>query len=86
MATTKLTLSADRALIKKAKRVARSRKTSVSAMFARYLDALTKVEHEEAKRLGPVTLKASGIVKFSGKRSSRQVLEESLAEKYGLGP
>lgn len=85
MATTKLTLSAEKSLIEKAKRVARSRNTSVSAMFARYLTILTKTEEEEAPKVGPVTIRASGLVKLPTKRKAKDVLAEALAEKHGLG-
>lgn len=84
MVTTKLTLSAEKSLIEKAKRVARSRNTSVSAMFSRYLTLLTKAEGEEATKIGPVTDRASGLVKMTGRKKPEDILAEALAEKHGL--
>lgn len=82
MATTKLTLSAEKPLIRDAKRIAAERHTSVSAMFARFLKSLTASAEEEGPSLGPITRKASGIVKLPKGRSDRKLIEDALSAKY----
>jgi hypothetical protein len=53
-------------------------------MFSRYLTLLTKAEEEEATKIGPVTDRASGLVKLPGRKKPKDVLAEALAEKHGL--
>ncbi len=81
MPTKKLTLSADRQLIAEAKRVAKRAGTSLSSMFARFLEAVLRGRSAEGKP-GPVTRKASGLGKLPANKTDRRLLEESLAEKY----
>ena len=83
MATTKLTLSAEKPLIRDAKRIAAERHTSVSAMFARFLRSLTAAGEKKAPSLGPITRKASGLVGLSKVRSDRELVEDALSAKYG---
>ncbi len=83
MADSKLTLSADKDVIEAAKRLARENRTSVSAMFSRLLLAMTS-ERSSAKALGPITRKATGLVKIPTHKGDRQLLEEALSEKYGF--
>ena len=80
---TKLTLTADKEVVKKIKRVAREQGTSVSAMFDRFARAVS-ASPKKPREVGPLTRKASGLIKYSGKKSDRQLIEEALAEKYGL--
>lgn len=82
MRTTKLTLSADKELVEEAKKVAKREGTSLSSMFARFLDAVLRGRRKK-EQPGPVTLKASGLVKLPESKSDRELLEEALAEKYG---
>ena len=82
MATTKLTLSAEKPLIRDAKRIAAERHTSVSAMFARFLRSLIAVRKNEEPSLGPITRKASGLIGLSKVRSDRELLEDALSAKY----
>ena len=82
MAMTKLTLSADKELIEKAKKLARRQNTSVSALFSRYLSAITQIV--ETPETGPLTSKATGLIKLPGRQRAKTILADSLLEKYGL--
>ena len=83
MATTKLTLSAERDLIARAKRAAKSRGTSLSSMFARFLASVTE-EPEAPGKPGPLTRQALGLVRLPARRSDKRLLADALASKYGL--
>ena len=82
MATVKLTLSAEKPLIRDAKRLAGERHTSVSAMFARFVTAMT-TRTETKAALGPITRRASGMVRLPKGRSDRRLLEDALHDRYG---
>ena len=82
MTMTKLTLSADKELIEKAKKLARRQNTSVSALFSRYLSAITQLV--ETPETGPLTSKATGLIKLPGRQKAKTILADSLLEKYGL--
>jgi hypothetical protein len=84
MATVKLTLSADEALVREAKELARERRTSVSAMFARFVAATKSQEAEVEPPLGPLTQRALGLGRLSDDRPKDELLAEALAEKYGV--
>ena len=85
MPTTKLTLSADQELVDQAKKLAEEEGTSLSSMFARYLAAVLKRRRKKDKEPpGPVTYKATGLVKLPANKSDRELLEKALAEKQGL--
>lgn len=79
---TKLTLSADRELVRHAKAVAASRKTSVSALCASILKAIAQDKNRVGEPLPPVTRQATGLVKLPGGVSDRDLLEASLVAKY----
>ena len=81
MAVKKLTLSAPEEVIADAKRIAAEKMTSVSALFVRLLRAVDK-EIDLQDSLGPITLRASGIVKLPEGRTERELLEEALGEKH----
>ena len=83
MHTTKLTLSADKELVQEAKKLARQEGTSLSSMFARFLQAVLRGRRRK-ERPGPLTGKATGLVKLPPHKSDRDLLEEVLSEKYGL--
>ena len=83
MADSKLTLSADKEVIEAAKKLARENRTSVSAMFSRLLLAMTS-DRSSAKALGPITRKATVLVRLPANKGDEQLLEEALAGKYGL--
>ncbi len=79
----KLTLSMDEETIREAKRLAAEQGTSVSAMFSRLVRAMA---HEPGKdiEIGPVTRRATGIVKFPEGKTDKELLVEALMEKYGI--
>ncbi|MBI2192677.1 MAG: hypothetical protein HYU36_11910 [Planctomycetes bacterium] len=81
MRTTKLTLSADKELIEAAKELAENEGTSLSSMFSRFLRAVLAGRRNQ-KQPGPLTRKATGLVKLPPSKSDRELLEEALADKY----
>ncbi len=83
MANSKLTLSADKEVIDRAKRFAHKNQTSVSAMFTRFLSAMTS-DQSASRKLGPITRKATGLITIPANKKDRQLLEEALAEKHRL--
>ena len=83
MPTTKLTLSADKELVEKAKKLVQEEGTSLSSMFARFLQ-MVLAERGKVQRPGPITRKATGLVKLPGGKSDRELLEEALSERHGL--
>lgn len=82
MNTNKLTLSAEPRVIADAKRLARSRHTSVSALFSRFVAALGHIEQLEHPNLGPVTSRAAGLVRLPAKRSDKALVEDALSAKF----
>ena len=84
MSTVKLTLSAEKPLVEEAKRLARARHTSVSAMFARFLGVLTADRDESERPLAPITRRASGMVRLPQSRSDRELLEDGLNDRFGV--
>lgn len=82
MAMTKLTLSADDELVAQAKRLAEESGTSLSSMFARFVQAALR-EKSRFDEPGPVTRRATGLVTLPAGKSDRELVEEALAEKYG---
>jgi hypothetical protein len=84
MANAKLTLSADKEVIRKARELAKDNHTSISAMFSRIVLAMSKRRpHQRAEELGPLTRKAAGLIKLP-RKPYREVLEDALLEKYGF--
>ena len=81
----KLTLSADEEVIEQAKALAAEERTSVSAMFARFVRLMVRRRNAKPE-IGPLARRASGMVTLPKGRSEREVLEDALAEKYGLDP
>ena len=84
MLATKLTLSADKAIIADAKRLAESRHTSVSALFSRFVAGLKQVERAEPERLGPITRSAAGLVRLPAKVTGKDLVADALSGKYPL--
>jgi len=86
METTKLTLSMDRGTIETAKRIARNRRTSVSAMFREIVHDLARDEDDDfdIEKLHPHTRELLGMAKTPIEKTDRELLEEALWEKYGL--
>ncbi|MCE2432943.1 MAG: hypothetical protein J4F29_08495 [Candidatus Latescibacteria bacterium] len=83
MAVKKLTLSAPEEVIAETKLIAAKKRTSVSALFVRLFRTIDQ-EFDPKDALGPITLRASGIVKLPTKQTERELLEDALAEKYGV--
>jgi hypothetical protein len=80
---TKLTLSAERDLVRKIKRFAREQGTSVSAIFDRFARTVTSPP-KKPRRVGPLTQKASGVISLPKGKTDRQLIEDVLSERYGL--
>jgi len=83
MATTKLTLSADKDVIARAKRLAKRRGTSLSSMFARFLASVAEESQTPAKP-GPLTRQALGLARLPAGKSDKQLLADALADRYGV--
>ena len=84
----KLTLSADKTVIERAKRLAEERGTSVSAMFSQFVETMSagtdSPQADDERKLPPITRKALGLVKLPSDKPYRQLIEEAIAERYGL--
>jgi len=80
----KLTLSVEGAVVERAKRFARRRDTSISALVERYLEALTRPAARrggaEVGGLPPVTARLAGLLQ--GKGGDRESYRSHLDEKY----
>jgi hypothetical protein len=84
MNTKKLTLSAPEDVIEEAKQIAAKNNTSVSAMFTRLLNAVSRSDDRGTIPIGPVTQRASGIVDLpSG--TYDELLTDALEERYDRG-
>lgn len=83
MRRTKLTLSADRELIRDGKKLATRYGTSLSSMFSRFLAAVLAGRRGKF-RPGPLTRKATGLARLPAGKTDRELLEQALGEKYGL--
>jgi len=80
----KLTLSAEEEVVLEAKRIAARQKTTVSAMFARYVRGLGR--RNGAKDEIPadsIAARATGFLKLPKGKTPRDVLTDALLEKYG---
>ena len=78
----KLTLSVDEEIIEQAKKLAAERGTSVSAMFSSLVRVMAR---EKAGKigLGPITRRATGLVKLPRGKGDRELVAEALAERHG---
>ena len=83
MPTSKLTLSADKDLIQQAKRLAAENGTSVSAMFSGLLRTMIRVRGAQ-EPTGPLTRKATGLIRLSSAMNDERLVEDALAAKYGI--
>ena len=84
MSMTKLTLNAESALINEAKKLAAERNTSVSALFSRLVAIMGRTEYAKPLTMGPITRKATGLLRLPSGRTSKEILAVALSEKYGL--
>jgi hypothetical protein len=80
---TKLTLSMETHVIAKAKRLAKARGLSVSAMFREFVASL-ETRTTTARRIGPLTRQARGLAKIPADKTDRQLIEQALKEKFGF--
>jgi len=80
---TKLTLSVDEEIVEQAKTIARTRGTSVSAMFSEFVRAAS-APRRRPRTMGPLTRKVSGLVKLPPGGDYKELLTEALMEKYGI--
>ncbi len=79
----KLTLSADKRVIDKAKRIAEDRGTSVSAMFSSFVNSVAADDDTPRHKLGPLTRRALGLAKLPVGKSDRELIEAALTQRYG---
>ncbi len=79
----KLTLSADKDVIEKAKKIARDRGTSVSAMFSQFVESVSGGTDSGTRKLGPMTRSAIGLARLPADKTDRELIEDALAERYG---
>jgi hypothetical protein len=80
---TKLTLSAEKDVVEKAKLLALEQRTSVSALFSRFVRS-TAADKPGLRGVGRLTRKATGIITLPSGKTDRQILEEALLDKHGL--
>jgi hypothetical protein len=80
---TKLTLSIEKAVVEKAKRIAEANKTSVSAMFSHFVQAAASPRTCRAQ-IGPLTRKLSGIVELPPGKDYKELLTEALMDRHGI--
>lgn len=79
----KLTLSADKDVIALAKRLAKERGTSVSAMFSQFVEMAAHATPDQQTKLGPVTRRVKGIAKAPAGVSDKELLLDALLERHG---
>jgi hypothetical protein len=82
MPRAKLTFSADRNLIERAKKLAEREGTSLSSMFSRFLQTLLDVRAAPTQPAGPLTRAATGLAGHPTSKQDRELIEEALADKY----
>ncbi|OGV34715.1 MAG: hypothetical protein A2020_00250 [Lentisphaerae bacterium GWF2_45_14] len=80
---TKLTLSVPDKDIVLARKRAKTRGTSISAMFSEWLHAETP-ENAKHNKIGPLTRSISGIISLPDDFDEKEAMSEILSEKYGL--
>ena len=85
--TTKLTLSVDPAVIAKARRISKHRRTSVSAMFSNYVASLQE-EDPAPSELPPITARVlemgAKIPPVHASWDYRDELTEELAQRHDV--
>ena len=81
----KLTLSVDEKVVAQAKRLAARQRTSVSAMFARFVTSMSRKEKAPFE-VPPdsIAARVTGVISLPKGKSERDVLTEALMEKYGV--
>ncbi|TVZ28119.1 hypothetical protein JM83_3223 [Gillisia sp. Hel_I_86] len=80
---TKLTLTIEQEIIKRAKDYAKEKNRSLSDIIENYLKVLTKEEQKQKdKRLNPVVKSLKGSFKMSKNMDYKKELRNRLEEKY----
>lgn len=79
--TTKLTLTIDDAVITVAKKYARNKGKSLSALVENYLKTLTSKEKKE-EAISPKVLKLKGVISLPEDFDYKKELTRKLVEKY----
>jgi SET domain-containing protein len=79
----KLTLSVPQKEVALARKKAKARGTSISAMFAEWVRAENPSESVRNK-IGPLTRSISGIIDLPKDFDEKEMMAEILAEKYGI--
>jgi|GEM_PF-399992 len=79
----KLTLNIERNVVAQARRLAKEQGTDVSSMFSRFITHLAR-RNDRQDRFGPVTRKATGLIRLPTGKSEREIFEQALLEKYEL--
>lgn len=79
---TKLTLSAEKEVIRQAKKIAAENGTTVSALFSNILRAMSRTSGEQEPP-APLTQKATGLICLPRGPEDGRLLEDALAAKYG---
>lgn len=81
----KLTLSADEKVIAQAKRLTARRRTSVSARFARFVKSTSRAEKAPQEvPADSIAARVTGIARLPKGKSERDILTETLMEKYRI--
>jgi len=73
----------DQSLVARLERLATLRGTDVATMLARMAEALARGDWSSIE-LGPLTRAATGIAAGLPSRPDRDLVSDSLAEKYGF--
>ena len=76
----KLTLSAKKGVIEKAKRIADRKGISVSAMFGEFVETLS-APRERRRKPAPITRSLRGLAKVPASKSDRELFEEAILAK-----
>ncbi len=80
----KLTLSADDQVVREARRLAASHKTSISAMFARFVRILASRERAgDDIPADSIAAQATGSLRLPKGKTADDVLAEALMERHG---
>ena len=78
---TKLTIKLDHDVIKRAKKYAQHRRTSLSRLIESYLDSVTKNEPDDIE-ITPLVKSLSGVIKLPEDYDYKKVRTEYLIKKY----
>ncbi len=79
----KLTLSIEKEIAGQAKKLASEQNTSVSAMFSQWIQAVASGSKHKIS-LGRITRQVSGVIHLPDGKSEKDILAETLEEKYGI--